>query len=396
MCHMNLNKFRIKTNKFSIVFVVVLIVFNIVLLTINNPYEKKQEYNYVEAEVTDVDNSELFQYNIIKQGSQTVSVKVLNGELAGNEYEVYNQLVGKMETDKFLRVGDKVLVEYFTAGNGDVMLNVVDHYRFSMEFLLFIAFAVILIVYSGWTGLKSLLSFTTSLLVIWKIMIPMFLQGHDPLIISFFLVLLLTSIIIFLVGGFTKKGIIAFLGSSSGVLFTLFISQLVSKPFYVNGAVRPFSETLLYSGFAHLDLNKLFLASIFIGSSGAVMDISMDISASMCEVLDKHPGITRKGLMKSGFNVGRAVVGTMATTLLLAYSGGFLTLLMAFMAQGTAPFAMLNINYIASELLNTLVGSLGLVLTAPFTAVIGSVIYKSKKIRLLNGSESESALENEA
>jgi uncharacterized membrane protein len=109
-----------------------------------------------------------------------------------------------------------------------------------------------------------------------------------------------------------------------------------------------FSETLLNSGFAHLNLNKLFLASVFIGSSGAVMDIGMDLSASMKEVVDKHPQITIKELTLSGFNVGRAVVGTMSTTLLFAYAGGYLTLLMAFMAQGVSMGAMLNLNYFSS------------------------------------------------
>lgn len=394
---MILSKFANKNNRFSFILVIVLLCFNAALVFMPNPFDKKQAYTYTEAEVLETDNSELFQYNIIKQGSQLLTVKILSGEYEGKEFEVFNQLVGKMETDKYIRAGDRVLVEYFKTGEGKVIVNVVDHYRFGIELFLFLAFAAILILYSGWTGLKSLLSFTTSLLVIWKIMIPMFLQGHNPLYVSFFLVLFLTMVIIFLVGGFTRKGIIAFLGASSGVLVTMTISLLVSKPFYINGAVRSFSETLLYSGFAHLDLNKLFLASIFIGSSGAVMDISMDISASMCEVLDKHPKITRKELMKSGFNVGKAVIGTMATTLLLAYSGSFLILLMVFMAQGTNPFAMLNINYIASEILNTLVGSLGLVLTAPFTAIIGSVIYKSSRIRVPSGAESgNTVIENKS
>ena len=102
------------------------------------------------------------------------------------------------------------------------------------------------------------------------------------------------------------------------------------------GTVKAFSETLLYSSYAHPNLTQLFLGGIFIASSGAVMDIAMDVSASMAEVCEKHPKITLKDLIISGFNVGRAVIGTMTTPLLLAYSGGPMTMLMVFLALGTA------------------------------------------------------------
>ena len=112
------------------------------------------------------------------------------------------------------------------------------------------------------------------------------------------------------------------------------------------------------------------------------MDIAMDISASMKEVLDKKPDISRRELFFSGIKVGRAVIGTMTTTLLLAYSGGYTGLLMVFMAQGTPALNILNLNYVSAEILHTLVGSFGLVTVAPLTAFVGSFIllYDRKKI----------------
>jgi uncharacterized membrane protein len=105
------------------------------------------------------------------------------------------------------------------------------------------------------------------------------------------------------------------------------------------------------------------------------MDIAMDISAAMKEVYDKHPAISLNDLIHSGFNVGRAVIGTMTTTLLLAYSGGYTTMLMVFLAQGTPMVAIFNLTYVSAEILHTLVGSFGLVLVAPFTAVIAGLVY---------------------
>ena len=366
-----------KEKKSEIFFIILLLIVNIGLLLLPNNYQKDDIYKYTVGKVISVDNSQVGQYGIIRQGEQYAEIEVLRGEKKGEVFETNNQLIGKMELDKFLKPGDKVYIEMFDA-RGTTYLNVVDFYRIGTELILMGIFFIILIIYAGWTGIKTILSFTTSLLTIWKVMIPMFLQGHDPVFLAFWIVLSLTAVVIFLVGGFEKKGIVAFLGAGSGILITLVLSQLFAEPFVINGSVMTFSETLLNSGFAHLNLNKLFLASVFIGSSGAVMDIGMDLSASMKEVVDKHPQITIKELTLSGFNVGRAVVGTMSTTLLFAYAGGYLTLLMAFMAQGVSMGAMLNLNYFSSEIFKTIIGSFGLVLTAPFTAIIGAVIFKAK------------------
>jgi uncharacterized membrane protein len=138
--------------------------------------------------------------------------------------------------------------------------------------------------------------------------------------------------------------------------------------------VKPFSETLLYSGFAHLDLTGIFLGGIFLASSGAVMDLGMDIASALNEIVLKNPEIERRDLIRSGFAVGRMVIGTMTTTLLLAYTGGFMTLLMVFVAQGTPAVNILNLQYVAAEILHTLVGSVGLVAVAPLTAVLGGYV----------------------
>jgi uncharacterized membrane protein len=148
-----------------------------------------------------------------------------------------------------------------------------------------------------------------------------------------------------------------------------------AKAFHLNGAVMPFAETLLYSGYAHLDLTGIYVAAIFVAASGAVMDLAMDVAASQNELVTKAPDITMRDALWSGIRVGRSVVGTMTTTLLLAYSGGYVTLLMAFMAQGVPLINIFNLLYVAAEVVKTIVGSFGLVLVAPFTAVVGAIIY---------------------
>ncbi|WP_276717184.1 YibE/F family protein [Caloranaerobacter azorensis] len=114
-----------------------------------------------------------------------------------------------------------------------------------------------------------------------------------------------------------------------------------------------------------------------IGASGAAMDIAMDVAASMEEIKIKKPDIQRKELIQSGFNIGRAVIGTMTTTLLLAYSGGYLTLLMLFMTKNSSLIRIINLKIVSAEIMRTLVGSIGLVLVAPITAIVAGWIFTS-------------------
>ena len=113
----------------------------------------------------------------------------------------------------------------------------------------------------------------------------------------------------------------------------------------------------------------LAFAVVLVAFAGAMMDVAVDITASVDEVVKVAPETTYFQAIRSGFNVGRAVMGTMTTTLLLAYSGGFISLLMVFMAQGTPLINILNLKYVSSEILHTLIGSLGLVTVSPFTAL---------------------------
>ncbi len=229
--------------------------------------------------------------------------------------------------------------------------------------------------FAGWTGFSALLSFVFSALAIWKILLPGFLKGLDPLALTFGVVGVLTAVIIFLVAGLTRKGLTAFGGAMAGLAVTALLSVVFGQAFRIHGAVKPFSETLLYCGFPDLDLGKVFLGGIFLAASGAVMDLAMDIAAAMDEMKERHPGLTAAQAVASGLAVGRSVIGTMTTTLLLAYSGGFSAMLMVFIAQGTPIENVLNLQYVASEILHTLVGSFGLVTVAPFTALFGGWIY---------------------
>jgi uncharacterized membrane protein len=370
---------RERISRRDAIFTIVVLIVATVLVLIPTKYHDDNQPQTLQARarVLSTDNSEIRQYGIVRQGDQSCEVEILNGRFKGKRFTGLNILLGKMDLDKVFQSGDLALVGIdLTDDYEDVVaVNMIDHYRIHVEVILFAAFVALLILFAGWVGARALVSFIFTGIVIWKVMLPLFLTGWHPILVALVMVTILTAVIVFLIGGFEKKGLIAFLGSVTGVAATCLLSLLFGRLFHIHGAIRPFSETLLYSGYAHLNLSQLFLAGIFIASSGAVMDIAMDIAASMKEVYDKNPQIELKDLVISGVNVGRAVIGTMTTTLLLAYSGGYTTLLMMLLAQSMPVVTVFNLTYVASEILHTLVGSFGLVLVAPLTAIIGAVIY---------------------
>ena len=156
----------------------------------------------------------------------------------------------------------------------------------------------------------------------------------------------------------------------------------------------PYSETLLYSGYESLNLTKIFISSIFIASSGAVMDVAVDITSAVAEVINKKPNITKKEAVKSGITIGRSIMGTMMTTLLLAYSGGYIGLLMVFTAQGTPIINILNLKYVSAEILHTLIGSFGLITVAPFTAITSGILLTERSKSTVKCSKKVLKLEN--
>ncbi len=362
-------------------------VFFVFLLLLPTGFEEAEQFKDAEkcrAKILSVYNDSIIDTGLIRTGHQTCTVKIASGKLKGVISEGVNNLSGSLESDKFFEPGDLVqCVVHYDEIDGKITLlslSLIDHYRIHYELLLFIVFAVLIVAFAGKTGLRSLFSFILSILSIWKILVPLLLRGYNPLLVGIGLSLFLTILIISLVYGFDKRCLSACVGSAAGILITALLAILCSAVFKIHGAVMPYSESLLYSGYAHLNLTQIFMASIFIGASGAMMDLSVDITSAVNEFVRLNPRISTRQACISGMNVARAAIGTMTTTLLLAYSGGYIALLMVFMAQGTPIQNILNYRYTASEIIQTITGSFGLVTVAPFTAFFSSLILtKSNK-----------------
>ncbi|MBN1974642.1 MAG: YibE/F family protein [Sedimentisphaerales bacterium] len=331
---------------------------------------------FARGQVKSVDNSRVFQNVIVKIGEQDLEVELLEGPHKGKTITVSNQLTGKMEIDEVYKPGRDILVEYNIINGVPAAAFARGNYRLHLELFLVLLFVLMLVLLGGWTGLKAVFSFIFAVLMIWKVMIPLFLKGKDPIVTGLLVVVAMTAAICFLVGGLHYKGLVTFISTLLGLFLTCILAEIFTKYFRIHGAVRPYAENLLYSGFDYLNLTRIFIASVVLSCSGAVIDLAMDISVSMNEIIKKKPDIGLFEHIHSGMAVGRAAVGTMTTTLLLAYSGGYIALLMLSMGMGIPVMTMLNKNFVAAEIINTIVGSFGVVTVAPFTAITGGIIYR--------------------
>ena len=326
------------------------------------------------VEILEVDNSSLIDTGLIRTGQQVCKVRFLNGKFKGQTSEGWNMLSGALSQDKLFYPGDKAQAVVHHDDGEIISVNLIDFYRLGGELILALAFALFLVVFARGVGVRSVLSFVITILVLWKILVPLFLKGFNPILTGLVAVAIMTFIILALVYGFDKKLLASFCGAMSGIIFAMVLSIICSRAFHIHGAVMHNSEALLYSGFQDLNLTQIFMASVCIGASGSVMDLSVDITSSVSEVVRNCPSILKKEAIKSGLTVARAAMGTMTTTLLLAYSGTCIAMLMTFMAQGTPTYNILNNNIVASEIINTIAGSFGLAMTAPLTAVIAGTV----------------------
>jgi uncharacterized membrane protein len=353
----------------------------IALLLIPTGFEKQIYLNSegVRATVLETDESGVYNTGLIKQGDQRCLIKIKNGEHKGKTVYANNMYTGKTEFDKVFVKGDTAWVLLDQNKDGEIIFaNMIDHYRVGSQLFLIGIFAVLLVCCFGFAGLKILLSFTFSLLFIWKALIPLMLHGFPPLVVALVVGNILSAATLILTLGVNKKAIIAMISTVACSLVTCLLAVGLGELFRINGAVMQWSESLLYAGYENLNLTAVFQAGIYLACSGAILDLAVDITSALEEIVIGNEKIGRVQLFRAGMRIGRSVTGSQASTLLMAYMGSYLSVLMVYMAQGTPMLNILNSKSISAEILHTFVGCIGLILVCPLTAAVSSWIYTKK------------------
>ncbi|MBQ3046088.1 MAG: YibE/F family protein [Clostridia bacterium] len=313
----------------------------------------------------------------------TFKAQALNTALRGKTLEVVQEMdKSYVFCPKQVEQGDEILVESYDNG-GETQYYFGDYVRITPLLWLLVVFCILIIVFSRLQGLKTVVSLGFTCLSVFVVLIPAILNGHNIYFWSITVCVFITVVTLSIISGFNVKALCAGIGCVCGVLCSGLIVLIMDKFLNMTGLLEEESVYLiqLYPD-NPINLKAIIFAMIIVGAVGAVMDVSMSISSSLYELRIKSPDIAPKELMKSGFTIGRDMMGTMANTLVLAYIGSSLTSVLLLVAYNANIEQVINKEMIVAEILQALAGSLGMLLTLPLTSAVCAAIYyrvKEKK-----------------
>lgn len=365
------------------------IIFSLILLLLIAPiFSSAQSESTFKAKILDIQKNQIR----INSDSEPVpvwqtqinySLEIINKDKKNTQIdiiEVDNPQLHDVAQQNFVK-GDIVLVKEENNESSKNQYFIVDYARNNQVYLLFFIFVAVLIIIARWKGLRALAGLVISFLIIFKFIIPQIIAGHNPLFItiigSFFILL----IIIYLTEGFNYKSTLAIIATSVVLLITGFVSKLFTVMTHLSGMSQEETVYLVQIVDTTIDFKGLLLAGILIGALGVLDDIVVSQIATVDELKKANPNLNKKEIFKRAQKVGISHIGSMTNTLFLAYAGISLPLIMLF-SLGLSPFdsfsAIVNNEIIATEIVRTLLGSIGLVLAVPIANFLASYFLKNK------------------
>ena len=308
------------------------------------------------------------------RGTQKLQVKILEGQHRGTVFEVYNTL-SSLHSNLAYRGLKAVFTVRESGGKTSVWLYNLK--RDTHVYILLGLFLAALLILGRGQGLKSALGLVFTCVLIVTVLIPALFAGLPPVPVSIILVSLMTIVSFILISGFTRKTYTAVAGTVCGITIAGLISVMIASSAQLSGVNMEGGEQLLnLAPEYNVRLDSLLFTSILIASLGAVMDVSMSIASSMQEILSANPRLSRKELFMSGLTVGKDITGTMSNTLILAFAGSSLPLVMMIWGYDMSFKQFINIPRIVIEIMHGISGSIGIIAAVPCTALIAVFLLK--------------------
>lgn len=305
----------------------------------------------------------------IMEKQQKLKIEITEGKHDGEKIDVTHTIQPSKPDNIEFKTGDELFLSISEDNSGKINeASVYQVVRQNQLLYLLIFFAASIILIGGIKGFKSLITLTITCLIIIKVFLPLILQGYNPIIVSTIICIVITIISLIIVSGFNKKTTAAILGTSSGVIIAGVIAYIYINLTSVSGVGTEDAQLLMDSLLkGTLNFKGILFGSILIGTLGAVMDVSMSIASTMNELKENNPRISNGNIIKAGMSVGRDTIGTMTTTLILAYISGTVFLVLGYMVSKSSFIDIINQDMIASDIIKTFASSIGLIFTIPIT-----------------------------
>lgn len=337
-----------------------------------------EQQGYFRGEVERIigTKSESFPNNDTQVIVQDIYVKILSGPYKDQSVEITNDF-SPME------VGDKFWGQWVTTTAGSTLFAVSDYERRPALLLLGILFVGVIIALGKMQGVRSIASLILSIVAIVYALIPLLLKGYPPVLITVIVGALVLFFAIFITHGFNRISSIAFLGTIIAVTMTSILARIATTMTHMTGFSTHEAIYLNFNTGGELDFVGIFLASIIIGMLGVLDDISITQVAVVRELYAVAGHLSKKELFTRALRVGKEHVSALVNTLVLAYVGVALPVLL-FFATATAPIGqMINSEVFAAEIMRTVLGSIGLMMTVPITTWLAVVfLHNTKGVQL--------------
>ena len=340
-----------------------------------------EEIITVKAKVIEVGEVKKITTGTVEDTIQEVTIEILEGEYEAREfttnYILSYDIDGKILAYE-LEVGNKVTVELSKTPDGSVTATVQDVQRSTYIYIMFLVFLVSVILVGGKQGVKAVIGLLITIFAIYFILIKGIFSGGEPIFFSIATSAVIIVLTFLVIGGISRKIITAAIGTFGGVVMAGIMAAIFSYLAKLSGACEDAIQLSINMTTVTFNFRDLIFAGIVVSSLGACMDVGMSIASSLDEIKNKTKDISWKELFQSGMTIGRDTIATMTNTLILAYVGGALKLILLFMACNISIGEIINKEAIAEEIISAIAGSMGVVYTVPITAFIYAFLNRNK------------------
>jgi uncharacterized membrane protein len=308
-----------------------------------------------------------------------VGVELLDGPDAGNTVRLS---LADAPTTPDLDADDRIVLNYTPQAEEGFRYSLADRERRSVLLWLALLFAAIVVLLGRLRGLAALAGLAASIGILLLFILPSVLGGQNPLLVAVVGASAIAFVSLYVAHGFTTMTTVALLGTLGSLALTAVLAEVFVGLARISGFAS--EEAIIVSiGAADLDIAGLILGGVVIGALGAIDDMTVTQASAVWELHTANPRLGPAGLLRAGLRVGRDHVASVVNTLVLAYAGASMPLLVLFVLSDLPLGAVANSETVATEILRTLVGSIGLVASVPITTwlaarTIGAARFESQ------------------
>ncbi len=318
--------------------------------------------------------------SLSKKTGVTFTAQLIEQDKEGEIVQARQMMINENELE--VSVGDTILLVFTDSMPADNGWYFAGFYRVDYAFLLVVAFLLLIVIIGRLKGISTIISLILTCSAIFAVFIPGVLKGINIYLLTLAVVLYIIISSIVILNGYSKKTFCAILGNVCGVFISAGLALFANSILKVSGLVDQEYIYLTYLNPENpLDLKALVWAGVVIGSLGAIMDIAVTLASSVKEISGHMHTADKKftKLFKSGMNIGKDTVGTMTNTLILAYIGSSMAMVLLFVAYNQSLLYLLNLELIIVEISQAIVGSIGILAAVPMTVAIAAYVFSKQK-----------------